>query len=136
MYNPRRPQPPARNSNSNKLTPILFFCYTQAEFNRITHSHGRVFDIFPEFPSLLTGAGFEHVVVDEKVCPIGTWPKDKKLKEIGKYFRYQFIEGAVDSYSLAVFTRLGGWDETELSVLLAHVRNEVKSNKMHVYTHW
>lgn len=75
------------------------------------------------------------VIATERPCPIGTWPKDKKLKEIGRFFKHQFINMAVDSYSLALFTRIGGWSEAETQVLLAGVRNEFKGNKMHLYTH-
>ncbi|GAM33996.1 phosphoethanolamine N-methyltransferase [Talaromyces pinophilus] len=106
-----------------------------AEFNRISNSLGRVFDKFPEFQGLLDRAGFHSVRAHEEPCPIGTWPKNPRLKEIGRYFRVQFLEGAVDSYSLALFTRYGGWSTLETEVLLAHVRDEIKSNKMHVYTH-
>jgi hypothetical protein len=63
-------------------------------------------------------------------------PKSKRLKEIGILFQHQFIEAAVDGYSLALSTHFGGWAEEETQVLLAHVRKEIKSNKMHVYTHW
>ena len=92
--------------------------------------------MFPQFPALLRSAGFETVEVHEEPTPIGTWPKDKRLKEIGAYFRHQFIAAAVEGYSLALFTRVGGWTVDETQVLLAHVRKEILSNKMHVFTHW
>ena len=94
------------------------------------------FDLFPEFKNLLEAAKFEKVETSQEICPIGTWPKDPKLKEIGRYFRFQFLFGAVDSYSMALFTRYGGWSAEEVEVLLSHIRSEVKSNKMHIYTHW
>lgn len=106
-----------------------------AEFNKISNSLGRVFDNFPAYQGLLDKAGFQTVRTHEEICPIGTWPKNPRLKEIGRYFRVQFLEGAMDSYSLALFTRYGGWSTVETEVLLAHVRDEIKSNKMHVYTH-
>lgn len=108
----------------------------KAEFNRISHANGMIFDLFPGYKSLLTAAGFSDVHATQEVCPIGTWPKDKRLKEIGRYFRVQFLGGAVDGYSLALFTRFGGWSVAEVEVLLAQVRNEIKGGKMHVYTHW
>lgn len=94
------------------------------------------FDLFPEYRKMLDDANFQKIQTYEEVCPIGTWPKDRRLKEIGRYFRVQFLEGAVDSYSMALFTRFGGWSAEEVQVLLAHVRDEIKKNKMHVYTHW
>ncbi|KAK5678761.1 hypothetical protein LTS12_029401 [Elasticomyces elasticus] len=94
-----------------------------------------VFDMAPEFQGLLREAAFSDIDLHQEICPIGTWPKDRRLKEIGKYFRVQFLGSAVDSYSLALFTRFGGWSPAEVEVLLACVRNEIKTNKMHVYTH-
>ncbi|KAK5269265.1 hypothetical protein LTR99_010103 [Exophiala xenobiotica] len=91
--------------------------------------------MFPQYSDLLKNAGFVNVQTDEKPTPIGTWPKNKRLKQIGLFFEHQFLEGAVDGYSLALFTRLGGWSEAETQVLLAQVRQETKSKKMHLYTH-
>jgi hypothetical protein len=108
----------------------------QETFNQISHDLGRVFDLFPEYKNLLEDAKFENVQAHEEVCPIGTWPKDRRLKEIGWFFRTQFLESAIDSYSLALFMRYGGWSRAEAEVLFAHVRQEIKTNEMHVYTHW
>jgi hypothetical protein len=108
--------------------------YLQREFNRITEIQGRVWDIAPQLPSLLREASFESVDTVEHVCPFGTWPKDPKLKEVGRYFRAQMIEGAMESYSLALFTRFGGWKPVEVQVLLAHMRTELQSNKIHAYS--
>ena len=105
------------------------------EFHRIAGVMGVDFDSFDKYSNWLSEAGFENVVVDERPCPIGSWPKDKTLKEIGRVFKYQFINGAIDSYSMALFTRGGGWSQEETIVLLSQVRNEfLKGNKLHVYS--
>jgi len=106
-----------------------------AEFHRISRGAGLDFDVFPQYAGLLQGAGFVNVRTQEEPTPIGPWPKDKRLKQIGVFFEHQFLEAAVDGYSLALFTRLGGWSKAETQVLLAQVRQEVKSHKMHLYTH-
>lgn len=107
----------------------------QNEFHRIAQIQGRSWDIAPELPSLLEGASFDDITKKDPVLPIGTWPKDPKLKEAGRCFRAQMADSAVESYSLALFTRFGGWKPIEVQVLLAHLRTELKTNKMHVYTH-
>ena len=91
--------------------------------------------MFPQYAGLLRDAGFENVNSHEEPTPIGTWPKDKRLKEIGLYFGTSFM-AACDAYTLAMYTRYGHWSVEETQALLAHVRREIKSNKMHVYTHW
>jgi hypothetical protein len=44
-------------------------------------------------PGWLRDAGFEEVETTEKIIPIGTWPKEKKLKEIGKYYQVHLLDG-------------------------------------------
>lgn len=107
-------------------------------FHQIAKTNGLDFDPFPQYAEWLRQAGFENVIEDERPCPIGGWPKDKRLKEIGKVFKYQFLTGAIDSYSLALFTRLGGWSVEEATVFLANVRSEFGNKHQkagHVYTH-
>lgn len=84
---------------------------------------------------MLESVGFENTHLEQKIVPVGTWPKDKHLKEVGRWFRVQFLEMAIEAYTLALFTRVGGWENAEVQVLLARVREELKSNKMHVYTY-
>lgn len=94
------------------------------------------FDIFPALTGFVGALPFENVRSVEKLVPLGTWPKDKHLKEIGKFFRAQFLEAGLESYTLALFARFGGWKELDIKVLLAKVRQEVVAGKMHIYTFW
>lgn len=102
------------------------------EFRRLSAPLG--FDIAPSLPDILKGAGFQDVAYTQKIVPLGTWPKDPALKEIGRWFRVQFLDMALEAYTLALFTRAGNWSNEEVQVLLALVREELKSNKVHVYT--
>lgn len=106
----------------------------QNEFYRIAQIQGRIWDIAPEMPGLLRCAAFENVQYTPYALPIGAWPKDPKLKKIGKWFRVQLADGAIEGYSLALFTRYGQWKPSEVQVLLAQVRGELNSNKMHLYS--
>ena len=83
--------------------------------------------MFPQYTSLFQSAGFVNVEAHEEPTPIWPWPKNKRLKEIGVFFLHQFIEAAVDGYSLALSTRFGGLTEEETEVLLGHVRKEIKA---------
>lgn len=104
-----------------------------SEFRRLSEPLG--FDIAPKLPDILKAEGFENVELGQKHVPLGTWPKDAKLKEIGRVFRVQFLEMAIEAYSLALFTRFGQWNSEEVQVLLAMVRAELKTNKIHLYTY-
>ncbi|KAF5017816.1 hypothetical protein F66182_10230 [Fusarium sp. NRRL 66182] len=87
------------------------------EFRRLSSPLG--FDIAPKLPGMLKEAGFKDVGFVQKVVPMGTWPKDPKLKEIGRWFRVQFLEMGLEAYCLALFTRAGGWSNEEAQVLFA-----------------
>ncbi|KAL0932360.1 Phosphoethanolamine N-methyltransferase 1-like protein 2 [Colletotrichum truncatum] len=104
-----------------------------SEFRRLSAPLG--FDIVPALPEMLTAEGFERVNLIQKVVPMGTWPKGRELKEIGRWFRVQFLEMALEAYTLALFTRAGNWKNEDVQVLLALVRQELKSDKIHLYTY-
>ncbi|KAF2837251.1 S-adenosyl-L-methionine-dependent methyltransferase [Patellaria atrata CBS 101060] len=102
-------------------------------FHDIAAKIGLNFDQIPYMAKWLEAAGYTDVQETEKIVPIGPWPKNKQLKEIGRYYQVHLLEGGMENYTMALFTR-NGWEPAEVQVLLAKVREEVRSNKMHSYT--
>ncbi|WPH01370.1 Hypothetical protein R9X50_00421300 [Acrodontium crateriforme] len=92
------------------------------------------FDVFPELSGFAEKCSFKNVKTKEVVVPLGLWPKDPKLKEIGRWFKAQFLESALEAYTLALFTRNGGWKEVEVKTLIAHVKEEIEQGRMQLYT--
>jgi len=82
---------------------------------------------------LVPGAGF--VGYDETILrlPLGPWPKDKKLKEIGKWFQLSADSG-FEAYGLALFTRVLGMKLEEFHRLVADCKAEVRGKKVHAYS--
>jgi len=111
-------------------------CYSKRwedTFHEIARQIGLEFDQIPLMQGWLREAGFQDVDQVDRLIPVGMWPRDRRMKEIGKYYQVHLLEGGMENYTMALFTR-NGWAPEEVQVLLAHVRNEVKSNKMHTYT--
>jgi hypothetical protein len=77
-------------------------------------------------------AGFVNVTIMNFKLPIGTWPKDQKMKERGVWQR-QIIEKGLEAYSMAVLTRLLKWDQAQIQILLSRVRKELKNTSYHWY---
>ncbi|KAJ0280378.1 hypothetical protein CBS470a_008816 [Colletotrichum nupharicola] len=77
-------------------------------------------------------AGFVDVVVRKFKLPMGTWPKDPYFKYLGLTNLIQYLDG-LDGFSLRAFCDVLGWTKEEVMVLLAHVRKEMKSAKLHIY---
>jgi len=63
--------------------------------------------------------------------PIGSWPKDPKLKELGQYGQL-VLEADTEGYILFMANTLG-WTREEIQVYIAHLRREVRSGKIHAY---
>ena len=86
-------------------------------------------------PGIMSSQNFSSIEKTDRTIPLGTWPKDPGLKTIGAFFRAQFLESALEAYSIALFTRHGNWTETEFQILLSNVRQEIKKGHMHLHTY-
>ncbi|KAJ4244203.1 hypothetical protein NW762_014584 [Fusarium torreyae] len=93
---------------------------------------GKPLDCAPTWKAKLEAAGFVDVHEDIRKVPIGTWPKDPKLKEIGKFQVIQQLK-AVDSYTLQIFSSVLGWSQDEIQVFMAKVKSELKDPTIHLY---
>ncbi|ESZ91133.1 hypothetical protein SBOR_8497 [Sclerotinia borealis F-4128] len=77
-------------------------------------------------------AGFVDVHDQVYKVPIGPWPKDKRLKEIGMYYQAQCLD-AVEPISMALFTRVLGYSFEEAQVTMVGPRTDMKNPSNHVY---
>ncbi|KAL9006940.1 MAG: hypothetical protein Q9188_000316 [Gyalolechia gomerana] len=75
-------------------------------------------------------AGFQNIHAEKFVLPVGTWPKDKTLKEVGAWNFLQINEG-LEAFTLALFTREAGYSVDEVKVICANIRKEIKDPKLH-----
>ncbi|GAB1194338.1 hypothetical protein APSETT444_003582 [Aspergillus pseudonomiae] len=81
----------------------------------------------------LNDAGFVDLHQEIRKLPIGPWPKDPKLKEIGKYQGVQELQ-VIDSYTPAIFSRVLGWSREEIQVLIAKVKRDPAENEKNFET--
>lgn len=84
----------------------------------------------PQLEGWLRDAGFINIRHKMIKIPIGTWPKDERLKDLGHMNLIQIIDG-LEAYNLRLFTSVLGWTQVEAQVLFAEVRREMKSNLHH-----
>ncbi|KAH8429231.1 uncharacterized protein LDX57_006898 [Aspergillus melleus] len=67
--------------------------------------------------------------------PMSPWPKDAKLKELGRYYQVNMLE-SLDAYSLALLTRVLHWPVEDVRVLLNGARTELLDRNIHTYAKW
>ncbi|KAH6999419.1 S-adenosyl-L-methionine-dependent methyltransferase [Ilyonectria destructans] len=77
-------------------------------------------------------AGFVGIEERDFKVPIGAWPKDQKLKEIGKYAQAT-LEQDIEGYVLFMANTVEGWTKEEIEVYISLLRRELRAGKMHPY---
>ncbi|KAI8710481.1 hypothetical protein NCS52_01565100 [Fusarium sp. LHS14.1] len=76
--------------------------------------------------------GFTNIVATRFKWPINRWAKDKKYKELGAW-NNENTSIALESLTMAPFTRGLGWSSEEVNVFLPKVRNDLNDPKIHAY---
>ncbi|KAF2190318.1 S-adenosyl-L-methionine-dependent methyltransferase [Zopfia rhizophila CBS 207.26] len=82
----------------------------------------------PKLEQWVKDAGFINVESRLLPIPTGTWPKDKRLKEIGAFDLIQYLDN-LDGISLRIFTAAFGWSPEEVKVLCAKLRKDFRNPK-------
>ncbi|PTD08172.1 putative methyltransferase tdiE [Fusarium culmorum] len=93
---------------------------------------GKPVDCADKWGARLKRAGFVDVHEEIRKLPIGAWPKDSKLKELGRYQAIQELK-VIDSYTPKLFQHALGWKEQEIQVLMAQVKKELRNPSVHLY---
>ncbi|KAI5462455.1 S-adenosyl-L-methionine-dependent methyltransferase [Mariannaea sp. PMI_226] len=77
-------------------------------------------------------AGF--VDIQERIfkMPMNGWPKDERLKELGRMWERNFLMG-LSGFSFAPFNRVFGKTAAEIEVSLVDVRRDLMDTKIHAY---
>ncbi|KAF4888197.1 Secondary metabolism regulator LAE1 [Colletotrichum fructicola] len=93
---------------------------------------GRPLDYAPKCIPDLQRAGFVDIRRRTARWPFNTWPQHPKLKEIGRWHCAN-LEMGLEGFSMALLTRVKGWDPAEVSALCDEARKEVRNMNMHGY---
>jgi SAM-dependent methyltransferase len=105
-----------------------------SEFSRILLDHlensGTTARPGPSLEGWIKNAGYQ--IIERRVIPlpIGMWPKDEKMKEIGAWNYIQTEEG-LEGFATYILHVQKGWTKDEVDVFCAKVRAELKDRTMH-----
>ncbi|KAL8870770.1 MAG: hypothetical protein Q9174_003260 [Haloplaca sp. 1 TL-2023] len=77
-------------------------------------------------------AGFINIHVEKFKLPIGTWPADANLKEIGAIQFVAMMEG-LQGLTIAPWVRHLGWKEEDVELYIEKVKSEWKHKSIHTY---
>lgn len=110
---------------------------------------GKRMNIAPELGRKIEEAGFVNVTdncykastpwtnwwnlfLTRPQTPVGSWPKNSHLKEIGRMTRITVVE-SIEPYTLALFTRVLGYTYEETQEYMSKVRAEFLETRTHTY---
>ncbi|KAL4919557.1 S-adenosyl-L-methionine-dependent methyltransferase [Aspergillus aurantiobrunneus] len=93
---------------------------------------GKPMSIGPSLVEWLETTGYTNITEDIYKCPVGSWPKSPRLKEIGRVGKVSVIE-AIEPYSLALFTRVLGWTYEKAQDYINKCRREAMNSSCHIY---
>ena len=112
---------------------------------------GRPFLPVEKYKEHLEDAGFENVTFKIVKRPTCDWPKDRRIKEIGRvsaestfdmlpsadsevlqFCALNLLEG-LEGFTMAPFTRVLHWRPEEVTVFLAKVRKDILRRRIHGY---
>lgn len=71
-----------------------------------------------KFKGMMDEAGFKDVTEKVFDLPLGDWPEDRRLKEVGMFQRFQMVEG-IHGIAFRLLTRVAGWAPQRVEVFLA-----------------
>ncbi|KAJ5371981.1 hypothetical protein N7517_003987 [Penicillium concentricum] len=118
------------DDDSIRLAPAL--CEFLERLTQASEAFHRPMNIAEGHRQRLVEAGFEDVRDEVYKVPSSVWARDPVQKEIGRYNQCSLLM-AVESYSLALFTRVLGWSNDDTQIFLAGVRRDIKNPAVHTY---
>lgn len=110
---------------------------------------GKSLRVIDEMKNGMINAGFVDVTEHSFKVPIGPWPKDRYLKEIGQYMRLVWDE-SLEMWTMMLLTKILGvslvptyispcplivlqWSREEVDIKLADVREDLYNKNIHGY---
>ncbi|KIW18532.1 hypothetical protein PV08_02820 [Exophiala spinifera] len=93
---------------------------------------GKSLRICDESAQHMRDAGFEDVTERRFHVPVGSWPRDHRLKELGRVNRLQWEEG-IEAWTMMLLTSILGWAPAEVQVYLSRMRAGLRNPRIHAY---
>lgn len=119
-------------SDDGTFKPGSKFSVYQDNLRLAGNKAGVRMDVAPNLTQYMIDAGFVEVREHRVKIPVGTWPKDKKLKEIGAW-AHEIVSEGLEAYCMAFFTRVLGMDKKTAKSICIGAKEDLDDKKIHMY---
>ncbi|KAK4145571.1 S-adenosyl-L-methionine-dependent methyltransferase [Dichotomopilus funicola] len=123
--------PEADDGSLTPDTPYAFRDYLKFLNAGLQQFTGSQAHAVVNLPEQLKAAGFEDVCVTTHKCPIGVWPRDKRLRCCGLFLRASLMDG-LKGLSWRPLTAIG-WTPLQIEIFLVEVRKAIMNPDIHAY---
>ncbi|KAF2654986.1 S-adenosyl-L-methionine-dependent methyltransferase [Lophiostoma macrostomum CBS 122681] len=93
---------------------------------------GMTFRTVEHMKEHMEDAGFVDVVEEKFIWPIGPWPSDPHLKDLGRWGERNWADG-LEGWVIALYTRVLGWSYTQVQDFVKSFRAVIKDRNNHYY---
>ncbi|KFY08459.1 hypothetical protein V492_06211, partial [Pseudogymnoascus sp. VKM F-4246] len=123
---------PWPHCDDGTMPPDWPFARYVAKLQEASLEVGRELDIAPKLRGWFEDAGFVDVQQRVFKAPLGRWPKDPAMKDLGHWWAENMSVGLA-GFSLAYFSRVLGWSTEEIELYLVDVRKSLADKDVHAY---
>ncbi|KAF2708183.1 S-adenosyl-L-methionine-dependent methyltransferase [Pleomassaria siparia CBS 279.74] len=117
---------------SSKRADQIYTAFSNSILGMGDEKTGMTFRTIEHMKEWMEEAGFVDVEERRFIWPIGTWPKDVRLKDLGRWGERNWADG-LEGWVLALYTRVLGWTYAEVQAFVAEFKSIIKDRKNHYW---
>ena len=119
-------------NSTQPQAPVYAYREWVKQIDCASRQQGRPLRIAKQVKKWMLAAGYVEVQMVITKIPIGSWPKDKRLKAIGKRWA-DLIDETLPAASYKTFSDAFGMNRVQIEVFLAEVRKSLADRSVHAY---
>lgn len=118
------------SKTSTEYGDQILTAFSQSVLNVGAQKTGMAFDVINSMHHTLSAPelGFVDVHTQTFIWPIGPWPKDPYLKDLGRWGERNWCDG-IEGWVMALYTRLLGWTYEEVKAFVRDFQGVIKDRK-------
>ncbi|EDU49821.1 conserved hypothetical protein [Pyrenophora tritici-repentis Pt-1C-BFP] len=124
---------PGALSDDDTIPPNSGYVESGRLYFEIAEKMGAPLDAPRAWNAQMKDAGFINVTDEVFKLPMGTWPRSKRLRTIGRLEQIMILEGGFEAYMLRGYTQMLGGRPEDLQIILALAKREVRDPAVHTY---
>ncbi|KAK1754075.1 S-adenosyl-L-methionine-dependent methyltransferase [Echria macrotheca] len=119
-------------SDNNSIPEDCVYHDWNRLFDEAGEKTGKSFHLAERIESSMKTAGFRVLGSRKKKVPIGTWPKDPTLNEVGLWNQHRWMEG-LDGYGRWLLKYVWSLSDVDIELFFTRTRKALRDKRIHAY---